>query len=161
MAIHIDSGGWPMRSFFLCLLPLFFFSMPAKADVATLGLVLTTPEIAGIEASFWIDPTLTLDVRATLASVDAGVTGHIPLNLWRDTGTRHSLLITGMGGFAYGDHSYYGPHGSSFHWLGLVGYGLLHRSLDVRLQAGLSGARDAHNGWATGFAAQALIGKVF
>jgi hypothetical protein len=104
------------------------------------GPVLSVPEIAGAQVSFWPDSNLTIDLRATLSSIEGGVTGHIPIAA-AASGARHDIVLTALGGFVhrgvragtYGDNAF----GAGGRILGAVGYGY-QGAVDFRIEGGLS-----------------------
>lgn len=126
----------------------------AAAPMFTLGGQLSTPELAGLFASVWPTPELSIDGRVTLASVDAGLSGHIPLAGSID-GWRHDLVVTGLAGWV-GIPAWAQPR-NGWRLSALAGYGLL-GTIDVRLEAGVQ-AMPGYGGAA--FTALAMVGKTF
>jgi hypothetical protein len=131
-------------------------SLPAKASpVATIGVGLSTPEIVGLYVSLWPTANLTVDGRLTLATVDAGLTGHFALS--SDGAWRHDLLAEVLVGAAvipthFGWVGWHGPRVS-----GLLGYGLL-GAIDLRIEAGLAMAAGPNDAWGPGLVALAMVG---
>lgn len=129
--------------------------LPAAAHAApvSLGIALSAPEIFGLQGSVWPTHELSADMRLTLATVDGGVTGHIPVGGDWDGGL-HAIVVTGLVGYA---HNLVAP----VRWLphrglrleALAGYGYL-SGIDLRVQAGVS----VDPGYGAGFAGQVLIG---
>ena len=73
----------------------------------SIGPVLSVPEIFGGQLSYWVDDDVSIDARATLSSVEAGLTGHVAIansqrgSLWDAQAARHDILFSGMGGFVH------------------------------------------------------------
>lgn len=141
----------PMKTLLLCaalVLP-----CTAQAAPVSLGLALTAPELFGLQASLWPTHELTADLRLTLATVDGGLTGHIPVGGDWDGGL-HQILVTAYLGYA---HNLVAP----VRWLphrglrieALAGYGYLN-GIDLRIEAGVS----VDPGYGAGFAGQVLVG---
>jgi hypothetical protein len=133
---------------------------PARsAPLATVGLAISKPEIAGLYLSLFLPSfaAMSVDARVTLSSVEGGLSAHIPLG----TGTvRHAVVVTGLGGYVHG--------GVNNEWMpyhrgrivGMVGYGLL-STWDLRLQAGVLAQHALVDQWVRSFTAQLMIGRVF
>jgi len=140
---------------FLVVATLFLSATNASAKVSIGGL-LSTPEVAGAYVSIWPHDGLSIDLRATLATVDGGITGHIPLS-GEISGGRHDILLTGMGGFVHDGvavHSWYSSRGPRI--LGALGYGY-QSAWDFRLLGGVT-AYDSSSGWATAPTFIAMLG---
>jgi hypothetical protein len=141
----------PVAAFAIALL-----SVHISHAAISVGGVLSHPEIFGAYLSIWPTPDFTFDLRATLSTVDGGVTGHIPLA--RGEHHRHDILVNAMGGYVHaGDHVYYEDRGARV--LGMVGYGY-QSCLDVRLEGGVS-AYDTPQGWQTAPTFAASVGYIF
>lgn len=137
----------------LLLLAALLVPSVSHASPVSLGVAVTAPELFGIQASFYTLHELSVDTRLTLATVDGGVTGHIPISGEWDGGL-HQVLVTAYLGYA---HNLVAP----VRWLphrglrieALAGYGYLN-GIDLRIQAGVS----VDPGYGAGFAGQVLVG---
>jgi hypothetical protein len=108
---------------------------PVQAH-ASMGVIAATPEAAGIYASVFPSAELSIDGWATLSTVDFGVSTYVPLSL--TSTSRHSFVLTGMGGYVHNlveNHDHYGT--SKYHALLAAGYGYRNISgWDFRAQIG-------------------------
>jgi len=112
---------------------------------ASIGGLLASPEIVGGYLSLWPNNDVSLDFRATLTTLDAGVTGHIPISSAVDH--RHDIVVSGLGGWVHaGSHYYYDGMGARV--AGMVGYGY-QSSLDFRVMGGVTSYKTGDYGWVT------------
>lgn len=144
-----------------CLLPvLSALDVPvAAAPRASAGLVLNSLELAGVGASYFIDPAFSLDAKLTLVSVDGGLSAWLPFS-----GPAHAVVLSAMGGFRHAllHNSGYLSDVHTGRFTGMAGYGYL-GNFDVRVQAGVVTER-AHAvapGWHAGFVVALYAGKTF
>lgn len=132
---------------------LFLVCPAAHAAPFSLGPLVSAPELFGVQAAVFPVPQTSVDFRATLATVDLGVTGHMPVAGDWDGG-RHAIVMSALVGYA---HNAVSP----VRWLShrglrlgaLAGWGYIN-GVDLRIQAGIT----SDPGYGLGFAAQAFCG---
>ena len=143
-----------------CLLPVFSaLNAPIAAPSGSVGLVLSSLEVAGIGASFYVDPSISLDAKLTLVSVDGGLSAHLPFS-----GPAHAVVLSALGGFRHAllHNSGYLSDVHTGRFTAMAGYGYL-GAFDVRVQAGVVTERPhaVAPGWHAGFVLALYAGKTF
>lgn len=129
------------------------FASQAKAHTS-IGAVGTYPELGGVYVSYFPQREFSVDGWLTLSTVDAGVSGHIPVS--SDINGTHAIVLTGLFGYSHDLLPVFDYR--SFHAVGAAGYGYLSSGgWDTRIQAGVTTAAQPH-GLSTGFHGHLMVG---